>query len=104
MIDQLMALFADWRAFEAAPLLSDGVPDYRAPTLQDKKNRLPAFQERLTSLTPADWPVAQQIDHRILRAEMNGLETPSDGKPKQEKRTLADYGFIPPPPKPAPAV
>lgn len=33
-------------------------------------------------------------------AEMNGLETPSDGKPKQEKRTLADYGFIPPPPKP----
>ncbi len=35
-------------------------------------------------------------------AEMNGLETPSGGKPKQEKRTLADYGFIPPPPKPAP--
>jgi sugar lactone lactonase YvrE len=34
-------------------------------------------------------------------AEMNGLETPSDGKSKQEKRTLADYGFIPPPPKPA---
>jgi hypothetical protein len=28
MIDQLMALFADWRAFEAAPLLSDGVPPY----------------------------------------------------------------------------
>ena len=36
-------------------------------------------------------------------AEMNGLETPSSGKPKREKRTLADYGFIPPPPKPAPA-
>lgn len=34
-------------------------------------------------------------------AEMNGLETPSDGKAKQEKRTLADYGFVPPPPKPA---
>lgn len=34
-------------------------------------------------------------------AEMNGLETPSSGKSKQEKRTLADYGFIPPPPKPA---
>jgi DNA-binding beta-propeller fold protein YncE len=33
-------------------------------------------------------------------AEMNGLETPSDGKRKKEKRTLADYGFIPPPPKP----
>jgi DNA-binding beta-propeller fold protein YncE len=32
-------------------------------------------------------------------AEMNGLETPSDGT-RKEKRTLADYGFIPPPPKP----
>ena len=36
----------------------------------------------------------------VNAAEMNGLETPSDGKPKKEKRTLADYGFIPPPPKP----
>jgi len=36
-------------------------------------------------------------------AEMNGLETPSSGKSKQEKRTLADYGFIPPPPKPTTA-
>jgi sugar lactone lactonase YvrE len=35
-------------------------------------------------------------------AEMNGLETPTSAKSKQEKRTLADYGFIPPPPKPAP--
>jgi hypothetical protein len=32
-------------------------------------------------------------------AEMNGLEMPREGKSK-EKRTLADYGFIPPPPKP----
>jgi DNA-binding beta-propeller fold protein YncE len=36
----------------------------------------------------------------VNAAEMNGLEAPSDGKPKKEKRTLADYGFIPPPPKP----
>ena len=35
-------------------------------------------------------------------AEMNGLETPTSAKSKQEKRTLADYGFVPPPPKPAP--
>jgi len=33
-------------------------------------------------------------------AEMNGLEAPTSGKSKKEKRTLADYGFIPPPPKP----
>lgn len=34
-------------------------------------------------------------------AEMNGLEAPSEGKSRKEKRTLADYGFIPPPPKPS---
>lgn len=38
--------------------------------------------------------------HYAHAAEMNGLEAPSDGKPKAEKRTLADYGFVPPPPKP----
>jgi streptogramin lyase len=40
--------------------------------------------------------------HYAHAAEMNGLETPSDGKPKAEKRTLADYGFVPPPSKSAP--
>ena len=38
--------------------------------------------------------------HYVHAAEINGLETPSSAKPKGEKRTLADYGFIPPPPKP----
>jgi hypothetical protein len=36
-------------------------------------------------------------------AEMNGLEAPSIARSKKEKRTLADYGFIPPPPKPTTA-
>ncbi|HSA62949.1 MAG TPA: hypothetical protein VLE03_11990 [Nitrospiraceae bacterium] len=40
--------------------------------------------------------VPYHYDHA---AEMNGLEAPSDGKPKAEKRTLADYGFVPPPSK-----
>ena len=39
--------------------------------------------------------------HYAHTAEMNGLEAPSQGKAKDERRTLADYGFIPPPPKPA---
>lgn len=38
--------------------------------------------------------------HYAHAAEINGLEAPSEGKPKGERRTLADYGFIPPPPKP----
>lgn len=43
--------------------------------------------------------VPYHYDHA---AEMNGLETPSSAKSKGEKRTLADYGFIPPPPKSSP--
>ena len=74
MNPQLLALFAEWRAFESAPLLSDGVPDYRAPALQDKQTRLPAFQQRLAALNSSDWPVAHQVDHWLLRAEMNGLD------------------------------
>ena len=35
-------------------------------------------------------------------AEMNGLESPSQPKAKDQRRTLADYGFVPPPPKPQP--
>lgn len=38
--------------------------------------------------------------HYAHGAEINGLEAPAEGKPKGEKRTLADYGFVPPPPKP----
>lgn len=40
--------------------------------------------------------------HYAHAAEMNGLEAPTDGKPKVDKRTLADYGFVPPPSKTAP--
>lgn len=35
---------------------------------------LPAFQQRLRALDPRGWPVPQQVDFHIVRAEMNGLE------------------------------
>ncbi len=35
-------------------------------------------------------------------AEMNGLEAPAGSGSKGQKRTLADYGFVSPPPKPQP--
>lgn len=40
--------------------------------------------------------------HYEHAAEMNGLESPTARRSKDEKRTLADYGFIPPPPKSEP--
>ena len=70
----LSALFADWRQFEQAPLLRDGVPDYRASTLRDKLASLAPYQQRLAALDSRAEPVAQQIDLLLIRAEMNGLE------------------------------
>ncbi|MBI3356970.1 MAG: hypothetical protein HY038_09415 [Nitrospirae bacterium] len=71
-----------------------------------RDNRFQVIAEYLP--TPADISI-DRVNNLILvpyhyahAAEMNGLEAPSDGKPKAEKRTLADYGFIPPPSKSTP--
>jgi hypothetical protein len=71
-----------------------------------RDNRFQVIAEYLPS--PADISIDRANNlilvpyHYAHAAEINGLEAPSEGKPKGEKRTLADYGFIPPPPKPAP--
>jgi hypothetical protein len=69
----LVALFSDWRAFQR-PKLVDGVPDYTAAAMAAQQRELPAYQRRLTAIKTAGWPVNQQVDWHILRAEMNGLD------------------------------
>jgi hypothetical protein len=71
--DALLTLFTEWRAFETPPL-ADGAPDYTADTLKRRHAELPKWQARLAAIQPAGWPVAQQVDHHILRAEMNGFD------------------------------
>ena len=59
-------------------------------------------------LSPADIGIDRMNNlilvpyHYAHAAEMNGLEAPSGGKGRDGKRTLADYGFIPPPPNSEP--
>ncbi len=71
-----------------------------------RDNRFQVIAEYLPS--PADISIDRAGNlilvpyHYAHAAEMNGLEAPSEGKPKAEKRTLADYGFVPPPSKSAP--
>src|SRR5262249_58536872 len=36
--------------------------------------RLPSFRKRLAAFDPRSWPITQQVDFHILRAEMNGLD------------------------------
>ena len=69
----LVELFDDWRAFER-PEFTDGVPDYSAAAMDRQRGELPQWQARLRALAPGDWPVAEQVDWHIVRAEMNGLD------------------------------
>ena len=69
----LVQLFEEWRAFEM-PEFVDGVPDYSAAAMARQHAELPQWRLRLNALAPEDWPVAEQIDWHLVRAEMNGLD------------------------------
>lgn len=69
----LVALFQEWRAFQQ-PVFKDGVPDYTPAAMEAQRRRLPEFQRRLNAIAPGGWPVAEQIDWRLVQAEMNGLD------------------------------
>jgi uncharacterized protein (DUF885 family) len=71
--DSLLALFNEWRAFER-PALVHGAPDYTAATLARKHQQLAAFQTRLADIDSSGWPVEQQVDYHIVRAELNGFD------------------------------
>ncbi|HJS75679.1 MAG TPA: DUF885 family protein, partial [Vicinamibacteria bacterium] len=71
--EDLAALFTEWRAFQK-PRLVDGVPDYTANAMAKQHRELAGYQERLKAIDPGGWPIPQQVDYHLVRAEMNGLE------------------------------
>ena len=71
--DDLLALFADWRAFESPPLL-DGAPDYTSGRFEKRNSDYLQLRERLEAFTTSDWPVPEQVDWHLVRAEMNGYD------------------------------
>ncbi|MDA1305902.1 MAG: DUF885 family protein, partial [Acidobacteria bacterium] len=71
---QLLSVFTDWRAFEEPPRLSGGVPDYTPATNARRLTELGRLQARLQAINQAGWSIPQQVDHHLVRAEMNGLE------------------------------
>ncbi|MEM1402637.1 MAG: hypothetical protein AAGG55_04850 [Pseudomonadota bacterium] len=70
---ELTKLFADWRAFEAPPLL-DGAPDYTAERFEASMTDYKALRARLDGMDIDAWPVEQKVDWHIVRAEMNGYD------------------------------
>jgi len=71
--EDLVALFEEWREFQQ-PVLVDGVPDYTSAAMDAQLRALDGYRRRLAAIDPARWPIAQQVDYQVVRAEMNGLE------------------------------
>ena len=71
--DELLILFDDWRDFEQPPM-RDGAPDYTAERFAAAYQDLPDYQARLGAIDPNGWPIEQQVDWHLIRAEMNGFD------------------------------
>jgi hypothetical protein len=71
--EDLVSLFGEWRAFQK-PKLADGVPDYTAGAMAAQHRELASWQKRLAAIDPGGWPIPQQVDWHVVRAEMNGLD------------------------------
>lgn len=71
--EDLVTLFSEWRAFQR-PHLVNGVPDYGAAAMAAQHRELPAWQRRLKAIDTTGWSIPQQVDWRIVLAEMNGLD------------------------------
>ena len=69
----LVVLFGEWREFQR-PRLVNGLPDYTATAMATQQRELATWQRRLASIDTTGWPVAEQVDYQVVRAEMNGLD------------------------------
>ena len=84
----LVTLFGEFRSFQQGGsgniqsysqsgwFLSDldTTPDFSAAAMAEKYGELRTFQERLEAIDPTGWPIPQQVDYQLVRAEMNGYE------------------------------
>jgi uncharacterized protein (DUF885 family) len=71
--EDLTSLFTEWRDFQK-PKLVDGVADYSTAAMATQQRELTSYQRRLAAIDTTGWPVSQQIDYHLVRAEMNGLD------------------------------
>jgi Bacterial protein of unknown function (DUF885) len=69
----LQTLFTAWRAFQRPPLV-DGVPQYTTAAMEKQHRDFAEYRSRLAAIDPSGWPINQQVDWYVVRAEMNGLD------------------------------
>lgn len=71
--EALVTLFREWRAFERPPI-KDGAPDYSLAAFDRRRPAYEALRNRLMSMDTAGWTIPQQVDWRLVLAEMNGYD------------------------------
>ncbi len=71
--EDLVTFFRDWRAFQK-PKLVEGVPNYTAAAMAAQQRELETYRRRLAAFDLSGWPIPQQVDYQIVRAELNGLD------------------------------
>jgi hypothetical protein len=69
----LVSLFKKWQTFETPPLF-EGAPDYRKETFEKRLPEFKRLQSQLMEMDTAGWSIAEQVDYRIVWAEMNGFD------------------------------
>lgn len=73
--DELLKLFASFR--EMTGESGDdfgGIPQVDPAAIAAERQSLRVFQARLRAIDPGDWPIPEQVDYHLVRAEMNGLD------------------------------
>jgi len=69
----LVELWREWRAFERPPFQGE-MPDYSAAAMARQFGELRGWMDRLAAFDMTGWPVSEQVDWQLVRAEMNGLD------------------------------
>ncbi len=69
----LVNLFEEWRTFENPPKLN-GVPNYTKESFNERHQNFNNLQIRLNQIKIDEWPIHEQIDWHVVRAEMNGYD------------------------------
>ena len=69
----LNALWTEFQSFEKPPMVN-GAPDYTAATFARRAATLKTFSDRLTALDSRNWTRDQQVDHALVRAELNAMD------------------------------
>ncbi len=73
-LEKLAADFWSWRA-QYAPFTGDdvnrlerlgGIRDWSAASIEKRRSELTGFETRWKTITPNEWPVAQQVDYRLI--------------------------------------